>query len=531
MVGVRWTTILVAAAGCLAGASIDAQTMSSQNTRVRLRKRRIKYGNGIEQQYKNKATREMDMTIEDVTFWTRTLKMDMSYPPLPPPKPSTPPTTPAPIEPAPTTASPITPVPATDPPTVVTPVTTPPIVSTLVPTIGNTVVSPPPIATTPVPSIVTTPVPIATTPVPIVTTPVPSSLPTFEPTLLPNSLAPISLPPTQNTVAPTISTPSPIASTVSPTILTTTLQPSFPPTPDPTTMAPTLTPSASPTQPCNLTPQERADEIRELMSTISDPVLFDNPATPQAQALNWITNEDAIVPTLCPNIDDQLGCVGMGMNSMVQRYVLALFYYATNGDTWAQCSAPDDVNDPASVAAANEACNRVVTSFGVDNERVGDLSSDAWLGPVNECEWGGVACWGADTPNLNLCLDQLDFENDGLSGVLAPELSVLPSLRFLILEQGSISGSIPPEYGDLERLLIIDLDFNLLTGTLPESIYGLSALQQLDLNDNQLSGTLSTAIGDLSSLTFLQIDNNQFTSTIPSTMGQLSGLSKYIVFH
>jgi hypothetical protein len=297
-------------------------------------------------------------------------------------------------------------------------------------------------------------------------------------------------------------------------------------------MAPTLTPSASPTQPCNLTPQERADEIRELMSTISDPTLFDNPTTPQAQALNWITNEDAIVPTLCPNIDDQLGCMGMGMNSMVQRYVLALFYYATNGDdTWAQCSAPSDVTNPASVTAANEACNRVVTSFGVDNDRVGDTSSDAWLGPVNECEWGGVACWGADTPNLNLCLDQLDFENDGLSGVLVPELSVLPSLRFLILEQGSIAGTIPPEYGNLDRLLIIDLDFNLLTGTLPESLYGLSALQQLDLNDNQLSGSLSTAIGDLSSLTFLQIDNNQFTSTIPSEMGQLSGLSKYIVFH
>jgi hypothetical protein len=55
-----------------------------------------------------------------------------------------------------------------------------------------------------------------------------------------------------------------------------------------------------------------------------------------------------------------------------------------------------------------------------------------------------------------MCLDQLDFENDGLSGVLVPELSVLSSLRFLILEQGSIAGTIPPEYGVLVRLLMME---------------------------------------------------------------------------
>jgi hypothetical protein len=186
--------------------------------------------------------------------------------------------------------------------------------------------------------------------------------------------------------------------------------------------------------------------------------------------------------------------MGMGMNPIVQRYVLAVFYFGTNGDEWAQCSAPEDVTDPASVSASNDACNRVVTSFGVENDRVGSMSSDAWLGPVNECMWGGLACWGVDTPNLNMCLDQLDFENDGLSGVLVPELSVLSSLRFLILEQGSIAGTIPPEYGVLVRLLIMDLDFNEIAGTLPDTIYGLSVLQQLDLNDNQLTGTLSTTI-------------------------------------
>ena len=59
--------------------------------------------------------------------------------------------------------------------------------------------------------------------------------------------------------------------------------------------------------------------------------------------------------------------------------------------------------------AANDNCDRVVTPFQVNNDRVGNLSSDAWLTPVNECEWGGIACWGSDTPNLDLRIDQLDF--------------------------------------------------------------------------------------------------------------------------
>ena len=133
------------------------------------------------------------------------------------------------------------------------------------------------------------------------------------------------------------------------------------------------------------------------MSTVSDPATFDDPSSPQSQALDWITNEDAIVPIMCPN-QENLGCsLGGTINPMIQRYVMAVFYFSTNGDTsWEQCSA-------------NANCCRVVTPFGVANDRVGDTSTDAWLGPSNECQWGGMACWGLDTPNLNLCIDQLDF--------------------------------------------------------------------------------------------------------------------------
>lgn len=102
---------------------------------------------------------------------------------------------------------------------------------------------------------------------------------------------------------------------------------------------------------------------------MSNPEDFDEPGTPQNLALEWILNEDTAY--LCPQDE-----------SLVQRYVLAVFYYSTRGDRWRECSAPKDFSDPVSIALANAACTIQVEG--------GD--SDAWLTPSAECAWGGLAC-------------------------------------------------------------------------------------------------------------------------------------------
>mmetsp|Transcript_37952 Transcript_37952/g.70151 ORF Transcript_37952/g.70151 Transcript_37952/m.70151 type:complete len:485 (+) Transcript_37952:123-1577(+) len=420
--------------GCLTAAAAATTTAEPKPSQSRfLRQKRkvhdVKRGAAINRKLTQANTKtssvspqhELDITAEDVGFWTRTLQS--SYPPAP--RPTRRPTTPR------------TPNP-TDP--------------------GDT----------PAPTPNPTDAPV---------TPNPTDVETLNPTAVP-------------TPAPSLD---------------------LEPTPSPTTMEPTLVPTDSPTFPCNLTPDERATQIRELLSTISDPDLFDDPSSPQAQALEWITNEDTIEPIMCPNQSGE-GCTLNGaVNPIVQRYVLAVFYYGTEGESWTNCSEEG-------------VCDRVVTPFGVSNDRVGDTSTENWLSPMNECEWGGIACYGADTPNLNLCIDQLDFEDDGLGGELVSELSVLNTLRFLILEQGTISGPIPTEFGDLNRLLILDMDFNQITGVIPDEIYGLNSLQQLDLNDNEITGSISSNIGDLQFLTFFQVDHNQLSDTIPSEMGDLSNL-------
>lgn len=138
----------------------------------------------------------------------------------------------------------------------------------------------------------------------------------------------------------------------------------------------------------------------------------------------------------------------------------------------------------------------------------------------------GLACWGTDD-NRNGCMDQIDFENDGLSGSLVPEMVNLNQLRFFILEQGTIGGPIPSEYGQFEKLLIFDLDFNDLSGAIPDELFNMNVLQQLDLNDNELDGTISTNIGSLKTLTFLQLDHNKLTGTIPTEVGELTALREF----
>ena len=110
--------------------------------------------------------------------------------------------------------------------------------------------------------------------------------------------------------------------------------------------------------------------MRIVLNTVSDPALLSTPETPQFEALNWIVNEDT--KYLCPNDP-----------TLKVRYSTAVFYFGTRGSRWLNCKAPDNFNDPTSIAEANKACTIEVFP---------DSGSDAWLTPSSECFWGGIVC-------------------------------------------------------------------------------------------------------------------------------------------
>lgn len=232
-----------------------------------------------------------------------------------------------------------------------------------------------------------------------------------------------------------------------------------------------------PTFRCNLDPTtRRAQILATLGSGVSDANSLATSGTPQNLAAEWLIDGDDF--HVCPSDE-----------KMVQRYVMALFYYSTEGNSWSTCSENDT-----------------------------DCAGTPYLSPVHECEWVGSAC------NSDQCITEIIFEANNVIGVIPNELEQLQDLEVLSLEQGGLIGTIPSNLGKLSYLRILDLDFNSITGSIPEEIYFLSTLEQLDLNTNALTGTISPNIGSLTGLLLLQLYENQMTGTIPTELGNVKTL-------
>ena len=66
--------------------------------------------------------------------------------------------------------------------------------------------------------------------------------------------------------------------------------------------------------------------ILSILDTVSDPALLRDVSTPQGQSADWIISRDTLQE--CPDNE-----------KIVQRYVLELIYYSTDGDGWTQFSS------------------------------------------------------------------------------------------------------------------------------------------------------------------------------------------------
>ena len=160
--------------------------------------------------------------------------------------------------------------------------------------------------------------------------------------------------------------------------------------------------------------------------------------------------------TVCPN---DTSC------HAVQRYVMAILYFSLKGYQWTECSAPKDWEcaDEASLAESN--CNLLPYLHYPDQPRAGCLHTMPWLSSHHECMWGGLACHSEDHPELAWCMDQIEFQNNNVKGIIPDEIASLKHLRFLALEQGETGGTIPSVLGLLHNIEMIDLDHNKVTSS------------------------------------------------------------------
>ena len=140
-----------------------------------------------------------------------------------------------------------------------------------------------------------------------------------------------------------------------------------------------------------------------LSDAVVDSSVLTNMTTPQGQATDWILQNDEAV--ICP--DDP---------KFLQRWVLAVIYFSTNGDEWIQCSA-----NPA----ATDACGTIVPHLGATR----------FLSGGTECSWAGISC-------LQGCVTEIEFEENNLVGTIPTEIGLLSDLAVWGMERGGLTSAI-----------------------------------------------------------------------------------------
>jgi len=251
-------------------------------------------------------------------------------------------------------------------------------------------------------------------------------------------------------------------------------------------------PTPKPT-PCIGTPEE----LLNILSKVSTRADLLKSGTPQNDAYNWL-------------LKDNFYCYSDP--KIIQRYIMALTYFSTDGEKWTNCGQE----------GGSSACDPLICNRNGGKPRLG---TKRWLDKGSECTWCGAAC-----NTTNKCITDIDLDSVNVGGSIPYELQNLTILEVLALQRGFIKGTIPSTLGNLKHLKNLDLNFNNITGSVPENLYNAKTLEQLDLNDNELSGTVSPKISDLKNLFYWQLGNdspwgkNSFKGTIPPGVSGLNDL-------
>ena len=114
-------------------------------------------------------------------------------------------------------------------------------------------------------------------------------------------------------------------------------------------------PTASPTNSCGISEVDRISKIRAIISEVSSLSAVDTTGTDQNLAYEWLISDSDDSLFVCPG-DKQI---------VLERYILAVLYFATSGDGW-------------------DKCNRI-------NECIG-TGSQSYLSKASVCEWFGIEC-------------------------------------------------------------------------------------------------------------------------------------------
>ncbi|GAX25382.1 hypothetical protein FisN_5Lh479 [Fistulifera solaris] len=323
---------------------------------------------------------------------------------------------------------------------------------------------------------------------------------------------------------------------------------------------PTPAPSAAPTS-------ASFPLLLERLSAITDISVLRNRESVQNKAAKWIASTDDY-----DNLQDNEA-------KLLQRYILAVFYFAMNGDSWNQCNLQKtcyaseqswlSTTDECDWAAVGCDDNGIIEKlnfeqaerefeqgfFGPDEVFVLNSRLPAEIGKLSNLKLfhlprnrktsgilsvfstlakleslylegnsftGDISALAVDAhPNLAL----FNVARNGIKGSLPTSLAKLDNLTTLLLEGNGLSGQIPSEMGLAPKLEILNLQNNKFSGSIPTEIYN-GNLQELQLAGNDIEGSLPSSISLMTNLRVLNLGNTSMSGELPNELFRLPVLSE-----
>lgn len=211
----------------------------------------------------------------------------------------------------------------------------------------------------------------------------------------------------------------------------------------------------------------------------------ESPLGERNQALLWLSQNDARANS---DVLVRRNLQVQAPDDIIQRYLLALFYYATGGPNW--------------------------------------TNATNWLTSASECTWLGVAC--EDTSDSGR-VTSIELPSNNLGGSLPEELAQLTALQSIELPLNMISSTLPSSIGSIETLTSLSLNDNLLVRKIPTEFGMLSSLQTLQINNNRFSGNIPTEFGLLAGLQVLDASDTLLFGEIPTELGQATALTEILL--
>ena len=255
----------------------------------------------------------------------------------------------------------------------------------------------------------------------------------------------------------------------------------------------------------------------DLLPNITRMVLNETDSA-QSKALEWVMND--------PKLH------GYNASRVIQRFALATFYYATNGDYWDENTdwLSYEIHECSWFTSIDyDTCSSEVS--GDDDDSEDDDGIEAYDRPMTSLTilYNNVS--GFLPPEIGLLSHLTYFDvapSPLLGGTIPTEIGLWTDMTYFYMSKSQVTGSIPTEVGKWTHVLEFSLSRTAITGNLPTELGLMRDCQYLWLprNTGLSPGPIPSELGQLVDLFGLDLTSSSLTGmAVPSEFGNLYRLA------